>query len=94
MIALSCPQYRLGHQDVATDQALRATTTALGSMLHRDLHGVSEAESREWRLAGSRCGRGSNTVPNLTVFNRPSSRVRILAGQRGGRTITRAVTNS
>jgi hypothetical protein len=75
LIVLSCPQYRLGGQDVATDQALRATDST-------QLHDASGIAARRIgglglravaRRASSRCGRGSNTASHLTVFNRPSS---------------------
>jgi hypothetical protein len=41
-------------------------------------------------LAGSRDGRGLHAAPHLTIFNRPSSRVRGFGGQRGRAVAVRA----
>jgi hypothetical protein len=45
---------------------------------------LSGAESRASGRAGSHYGRGLNIPRHLTVFNCPSSRVRICEGQRRG----------
>jgi hypothetical protein len=43
---------------------------------------VGKSRPADAFLAGSRCGRGFNIPHHLTVFNRPSARVRFLGGKR------------
>jgi hypothetical protein len=61
--------------------ALRAPAWGEGS-LRGSISGFGAAKPSG--RAGSRYGRGLNTPHYLTVFNGPSSRVRIRGGQRGG----------
>jgi hypothetical protein len=71
-IVLSCPQYRPGSRDVATDQALWATTTALTPRSIRDCSGGHQrAESRKRRaLPVPVAGEVLKPALHLTVFQR------------------------